>query len=64
MNPKAVERGLRLRWIEATEIHPELRDENATMVNVGNLSLSLMILLHLLKRISSLLTTPAMQITL
>lgn len=37
MNPKAGERGLRLRWIEATEIHPELRDENATIVNVGKL---------------------------
>ena len=29
MNPKAGERSLRLRWIEATEIHPELRDENS-----------------------------------
>lgn len=37
MNPKDGERGLRLRWIEATEIHPELRDENATIINVGKL---------------------------
>lgn len=35
MNPKSGERGLRLRWIEATEIHPELRDESATIVDVG-----------------------------
>ena len=37
MNPKPGERGLRLRWIEATEIHPELRDENATVVDVERL---------------------------
>ena len=37
MDPKPGERGLRLRWIEATEIHPELRDGNATIVNVERL---------------------------
>lgn len=34
MNPKPGEKGLKLRWVEATEIHPELRDGNATVVEV------------------------------
>lgn len=34
MNPQEGERGLRLRWVASTEIHPELRDENATIINV------------------------------
>ncbi len=34
MNPKAGERGLCLRWLEATEIHPELRDDLVTEVPV------------------------------
>lgn len=37
MNPKPGERGLRLRWIEATEIHPELRNDDATLVDVEKL---------------------------
>lgn len=34
MNPQEGERGLRLRWVASTEIHPELRDEDATLINV------------------------------
>ena len=34
MNPGPGEKGLRLRWVEATEIHPELRDNMATVVDV------------------------------
>lgn len=34
MNPAPGERGLVLYWLEATEIHPELKDDLATVVNV------------------------------
>ena len=34
MHPGPGEKGLRLRWLEATEIHPELRDDKATVVDV------------------------------
>ena len=34
MNPKPGERGLVLKWIEATEIHPELRDDLTVVVPV------------------------------
>lgn len=34
MNPQAGERGLILRWVDATEIHPELKDEQAIIVPV------------------------------
>ena len=34
MSPGPGERGLVLKWLEATEIHPELRDDQAIVVPV------------------------------
>ena len=34
MNPQVGERGLKLRWVEATEIHPELRNDLAAVIKV------------------------------
>lgn len=34
MHPAPGEKGLKLRWVEATEIHPELRDDNAIVIKL------------------------------